>query len=709
MIRRLAKRFDFDLDYYFSGAALLATDQAVMAACGLVTTWCFSHFVPKTVYGAYGYVLALANWLTLVTLPGVSQAIQRSAARGFHGAYAKGVRQRLAAGGVSSAILLVISMILFAFGRTTEAKGAIVASALFPLTYALDDYRSVLFGMQRFGVFLIVHATITIGVAAATVTALVTRMPFLAILAANMGARGLLHILSYVFLQKFFLTNKRVDDDFSRFGWNLSLVGIIGGTAFQLDRIIIGSALGLEVMAGYELSMRLTDPVRNIGVFMNKLLFPRAVRVSGASVARRFFARVIPLSLALVAMGVAATLALPPLMHWLFPKYREAVPLAQWQTWSSLVAVALIYLETYYLSQERFHATYYWVNVVRPLAIIVLLPLFIWRWGVFGAIWTTLLARTASGVYMIGTLYFHRRLLIREELAATPAATLLPTASGACPLCGEPRSTPLWTVAAQDGSYRLAHCDSCALLRQEPHVIERASGDRPRPQLVDSVGDDRTQRHLRTRLNWWADNRPGPGEIGWRAHPLAFAGEGKRLLAIGVDDAGWAALGWRTEVADDLQHLPSPPAEYDAIVLADLETSIDPLADLRALRERLKRDGVLVVRAAWLDSTLANVAGPQWAGLDQPRRRILFTRALLASALRATGWRPAATLAHSDAASWRESFAVWRGWWGDAAAKIMAWWANRLWRGETGYVVAVRDDRSAAGWSPRETREQRVF
>ena len=92
------------------------------------------------------------------------------------------------------------------------------------------------------------------------------------------------------------------------------------------------------------------------------------------------------------------------------------------------------------------------------------------------------------------------------------------------------------------------------------------------------MGDDRTQRHLRTRLNWWADNRPGPGEIGWprfiaarwsglrlalvggRAHPLAFAGEGKRLLAIGVDDAGWAALGWRTEVADDLQHLPSPPA-----------------------------------------------------------------------------------------------------------------------------------------------------
>ena len=735
MIRRLARRLDFDFNYYLAGASLLAIDQAVMLATGLATTWCFSQFVPKVVYGAYGYVLAIANWLTLVTLPGVSQAIQRSAARGFYGAYAKGVRQRLAAGGVSSGILLIIAVLLYAFGRTTEASGALVASVLFPLTYALDDYRSVLFGMQRFGQFLTVHAIITVGAAAATITALVTHQPFIVILAANMGSRGLLHILSYVYLQKAVLTNNRVDEDFSRFGWNLSLVGIIGGTAFQLDRIIIGSALGLEVMAGYELAMRLTDPVRNIGVFMNKLLFPRAVRVSGAAVARRFFSRLFPLTLALGAMGVAATLVLPPLMHWLFPKYREAVPLAQWQTWSSLVAVALIYLETYYLSQERFHRTYYWVNIVRPLAIIALLPVFIWRWGVYGAIWTTLLARAVSGLYMWFRLFLDRGLLIREEAATTEPTPSLPTAAAPCPLCGDGRSTPALTVAARSavgGSYRLATCNSCGLMRQEPRVIAATPETRPLPSPVDSVGDEGSQRHLQRRLVWLAENRPGPIDAGWssamkarwsswrlswrggRSHPLGFHGEGRRLLAVGVDASGWAALGWRESELADTADLLADSGRYDAIVLAGLEATPDPLAVLRAARDRLKRNGVFVVHASWLDSALARLSAEHWAGLDQPRRRVLFTRETLASALRASGWRIVATADRSSVDSWvatltgRYSFL--RRYRTELAAGLagVVRFLDRRRQGDEGYLVAVRTDRSVAGWSPREVREQLI-
>jgi len=240
--------------------------------------------------------------------------------------------------------------------------------------------------------------------------------------------------------------------------------------------------------------------------------------------------------------------------------------------------------------------------------------------------------------------------------------------------------------------------------------------------MTDEAGGEKVQRHRRTWLRWAADNRPGPQEIGWPrylaarwsawraggAHPLAFAGEGKKMLLVGVEAARWSALGWRVEAVADAEYPPPTAAGYDAIVAAGLETSDDPLASLRAWRERLAPDGVLVVHAAWPDSLLGHLAGAQWAGFDQPRRRVFFTRELLAAALRSTGWRCVAAADHSSAASWLDSFPALRGRWGARLAKWSARLADGLHLGDAGWIIAVRDDKSVAGWSPREMRERLV-
>lgn len=767
MIRRLAKKLNLDLTYYLSGGSLLLVDQFMAALTGLATTWCFATYSPKKYYGAYSYILTIVGMLSLMALPGVSQAIQRSAARGCDGDLRIGVRRRLWAGAASGGVMLLVAMVLYLTGNAFTAKGVVFAAVLFPFAYAMDDYRSVLFGKQRFGAYLVAHTGIQTIVAAATIFAILTGLSFPLIILANLASRAVGNWLALRYVRHAMIQNERSDEDFHRFGWNLSLVGVIGGVSYYLDQLIIGTAFGLTALAAYGLAFRLTDPLRTLGVFLNKMVFPRAVKVSGAAVARRFLMRSIPLTLLLAAGGILATIAMGPVIIWVFPAYPEAVLLARWMIWSAIASVVIIYQETFYLSQERFNRTFYLVSLIRPLAIISLLPFFIWRWGVLGAIWTKLVIRLAEMVVLGGKLSFDYRLLLREEAGAGKVAIpLAPLEFVRCPLCGETEGEPHWSAPDRlhrlPGEFRVIRCRSCGLLRQQPRVapggIGRYYPADYRPYVARRapvVGRGRTHRLRRQWVEWLVAGRPGSDAIGWprtlallparlfgltglaRFNPLAFTGEGRRLLDVGCASGDWLiemqALGWRVAgveldeqaagAARDrglevvvgafpaVENLSGP---FDAVALRQvIEHLPDPVAALRRVRDLLDRRGILLLATPLADGWLPRLAGGYWYALDQPRHLQLFGRAQLAAALRQTGFRVVAVLNHSSTTSWTRSLDYWRPERRPLDARpavhrllgpfvrILDW----LNRGDGGMILAVRDDVPAAGWAPREIRE----
>ncbi|MDP8222699.1 MAG: methyltransferase domain-containing protein [Candidatus Lernaella stagnicola] len=778
MMRRLADRLGLDLSYYLSGGSLLLVDQAMMMAAGFATTWCFSNYAPKSFYGGWGYIMAIVGTLSLIALPGVSQAIQRSAARGHDGALAVGMRRRMKAGTIASGLLVVVAAVLYLVGKPSLAKGAMVAAVMFPIAYAMDDYRSVLFGKQRFGMYVVVHSGIQCAVATATILAIATQQPFPLILLANMATRGVGNYIGLTAVKRRVLRNEEVDHDFHSFGWNLSLVGIVGGISYHLDRIIVGATLGLTTMAAYELAFRLSEPIRSLGVFLNKLVFPRAVKVSGAAVATRFLMRLGPMVLLLAVAGVAGTVLVDPFMRVVFPKYPETIPLAKWMIWSALISVALIYLETFYLSQERFHRTFYLASLLRPLAIIIMLPFFIVRWGVYGAIWTKLIVRLAESVLLGIKLLYDRGKLRREEAAGRSSQeTLGPLETIRCPLCGEPDGELMWRVPDRlhglPGRFSVVRCPGCGLWRQQPRVTPGAIGAYyPEDYAVygserpPATGRGRTfalrERWLRRQL----DGRPGPGQAGWgrtlrdlparlfgltvaaRFNPLAVAGQGRRLLDVGCASGdfllemqahGWRVAGVEFDAAAaerarsrglEVVTGTFPEAagqltgRYHAVTIRHvIEHLPDPMAALRAARELLTPDGVLLVTTPLADGLLPHLAGEYWYPLDQPRHYHLFGRENLAGALRAAGFRVTAVLNVSSTTSWTRSFAYFAadGRWAKAARRLdEKRWVHLLVRplvrlldlfgcGDGGVLLAVRDDAPFAGYAPREIREKRVL
>jgi O-antigen/teichoic acid export membrane protein len=751
MIRRLADRLNLDLNYYLSGGALLLVDEAAIMIFGLVTTWCFSTYAPKGVYGSYGYIIAFVNMLGLIALPGLSQAIQRSSARNFDGVYLAAMRLRLAAGAVGSLALMGIACWLYFTGKGHLAKGALFAAALFPFSAAMDDYRSVLFGKQRFGVYVALHVAIQACVSAATILAILAGVQFPIILLANMTTRALGNGFSVLTMRRFVLKNDRVDPDFRRFGWNLSVIGVIGGISYYLDSVIVGSMLGLQTMAAYTLTFRLTEPIRSLGVFLNRLVFPRTVRVQGEAVARRFLSRTGWICLCLAAIGALGMWLLEPLMHLVFPRYPEAVRLTKWMMWSSLFAVPLIYLETFYLTQERFLRTYYWSATLRPALIIAALPYLTYRYGAMGAIWTKLVVRAGEASILYVKLMFDRRKLARERGGpAENAAPLGPLEFVRCPLCGETAAERLWSVpdrrSGLPGRFALARCNSCGLVRAQPRLTPDAVGRydlNGRPAAAPPPLPRESEGRLRRRAAWVkhvTSGRPGPREIGWRQTlrrwparwfgwtagrrgcPLAYRVDGRRLLTLGVAPATRAeltALGWRVEAATARRMPEQGFGNFDAILAEDwLERAADPLAELRAARARLARGGVLAVISPLADGWFAQLAGSYWPAWNQPRAYATFTRAQLAAALRITGFHVAAVLDRSDPEAWRMGLDDWLadgsfgGWprrvvrliFGPRLLAHLARWADRLHRGDRGVILAVRDDAPPAGWAPREQR-----
>jgi O-antigen/teichoic acid export membrane protein/SAM-dependent methyltransferase len=710
----VADRLNIDLAYYLGGGSLLLADETIVTLWGLITTWCFSADAPKEVYGGYGYISAFLAMLGLVALPGLSQAIQRSAARGYDGAFQVGMRQRLYAGGVGSLLMAVIAVVLYARGDHAVAKGALIAGALFPFSGAMDDYRSVLFGKQRFGLYLLMHTGIQTCVSVATIAAILWGFGLPSILFANLVTRSLGNALSVLVMRRAILRNQDVDPDFRRFGWNLSLIGIVGGISYHLDRVIVGATLGLETMAAYELSFRLTEPLRSLGVFVNRLVFPRAARVSGAAVARRFLSRTGVLCLLLGLIGVVVAVVLGPLMQLFFPKYPEAIKLIQWMMWSSLITVPLIYLETFYLTQERFVRTYYVFSTVRPVAIIAALPYMTAQYGALGAIWTKLVVRLGESLVLCAKLLFDWGRLRREEGdlgELTPP--LGPVESTWCPLCGDARVEALCTVPDRlhhlPGRFSVGRCQSCGLVRSEPRVTPGAIGRyypadyQPHASArPPALGRGRTHALRRQWLAWLTAGRPGPRDLGWvaylrtwparwfglttraRFNPLAFDGGDRRLLDVGCASGDFLlemqSLGWRVAGIEPSASAAAmartrglsvttgsfpeadPPlaGPFDAITMRQvIEHVPDPLAVLRRARESLAPGGVLMLTTPLADGFLARLAGPYWYPLDQPRHYALFGRRQLAAALRMTGFRVAAVFDHSSTTSWTRSLAYW--------------------------------------------------
>ena len=402
---RLPRVWGIDVDYYVRGGGLLFVDNLAASLIGLLTTYCFANYAGSPdVYGSYHYVQSILGLLMLFSLPGMENAVMRSASRGYDGALVRGVGLRVRYSLLGTAALWAIAFFFHVRGKRDFAAACLGASVLFPGVYSFTDFRAYLRGRHQFGTYVLYGVGSSVIGSATTIAAIFLGWGFVGILLASLAGTvagtGL-----FVALVIPRLRNRDVDEDFVPFARNLSWLAVLGTAVMYVDKLLVGSFMDMASLAYYKLATQVTDPIRTLGSLVNYLTFPRLVKVSGRGAFERFRRRV-PLAVALlVPVGLAFAVAAPFLVRHLFARFAASIPMVGWMIVANLLAIWLTYLDTFYTSQERLHRVYYVNNVIRNGATVALMFLMIRHWGAMGMIWARIIARGGGALYLMARIY----------------------------------------------------------------------------------------------------------------------------------------------------------------------------------------------------------------------------------------------------------------------------------------------------------------
>lgn len=400
----LPRVFGIDLDYYVKGGGLLLVDYAATTGFGFLVVFCFTNYSTKELYGSYTYMQSILFILMLFSLPGMGTAVMRSSSLGYDGALLKGISLRLRFSLLGSLALWGCAAVFHYLGKPQFAVASLWCSAFFPMLFSFTDFRHYLQGRQWFGTYVIYGVISTSISSCATIAAILWDGSFLIILLSNLGSRILADVFFVLLLVPKF-RNRKVDDDFIPFARNLSGLAVLGTIVLQVDKLLIGSYLGMIELALYKLAWTLTEPIRALGVFLNRLTFPRFVKYSGRAAFVRYRKKLPIAILMIFPIWLAAALLLPLVVRHLFPDYTDSIRLLQWMIASNVITILLIHLETFYVSQERLQRIFYLANIVRMTLMLLLMLLLIGPFGSLGVIWSRLVVRVGGLAFYLYRIY----------------------------------------------------------------------------------------------------------------------------------------------------------------------------------------------------------------------------------------------------------------------------------------------------------------
>jgi len=374
-----------DLKSVVAGGALLSVERAVDLVGRFVALFVFARFASKDVYGVYTYLQSWFGALVFLSLPGLSTAVFRSSARGFDGDYLKGIFLRLRFSLIASATFVGLSVYFSYIGDSAVARGFVFAAALALPLYALSDYRSFLHGKKKFGLATLIAGTLVFSRTALVVIGIAIGLGGAAIFGLNLLGQGIVLIVG-LFAAFSLRTNADRDPKFLSYGAILSGIAVLGSLSYYIDRLAIGSLLSMEALANYGVAFLLTEPLREFGVVLNRLFFPRFAANQKADWDRPYLRALLLAVLAFVALYYPVFLLYRLGVTWLFPQYIDALPLVKWLLVAAFAGVLVILMETYFLSQDRWLPFEYRYTAGMKLSQLVFVPAGVYLWGVFGAI-----------------------------------------------------------------------------------------------------------------------------------------------------------------------------------------------------------------------------------------------------------------------------------------------------------------------------------
>jgi len=388
-INEYGKRYQIDLAYAIKNEFWVYLRLGISLIIGLAVSVAFTRLAPKEVFGQYNFIMAILAIASIISIPGLNNAVLRSTARGNEGNYKQAVKIKILWSLLGIPALLGVGAYYYYYNIQIIGIGLMMSSIFFPFIHALNTWDSFLIGKKRFDLTARYGSTqVAINAAAIIIILFLNANHLVLILATYFITNSSLACLLYRRSLKY-IENDVKDNECKRYGYFLTTANIIGTLAKNIDKILIGTLLGAPELAIYAIAIiiptRIKDVLKKVwGPFAPKLAQDE---ITMGQVQQKTKKLILPL--ALIALGGS-------LLYWLFiddimlllfgTKYVEAGIYSKMLLLMILASVPNVFLGVFTIVKKKTRSIVL-VYHIFPFLKLLIMSGFIYQWGILGAVW----------------------------------------------------------------------------------------------------------------------------------------------------------------------------------------------------------------------------------------------------------------------------------------------------------------------------------
>lgn len=391
LLRRGERYTGTDNVYLAKGGFWFTLAQFLGSASSLLLAILFSHFIKKETYGTYQYFLSWGSILALASLTGMSGALTRAVAQGNDRTLFSVLKARLRWGLLGTAAGLAVGGYYLTRSRPDLFWGFAIIGAAFPAMTALSAWVDYAIGKKRFDLHARYNSLETLAAAAALVAAILFHANAITLVAAFALAHLLANGLGYWLTLRRIPPTGGIDAESLRYGRRLTRLDLLTNLATYLDRIIIFTLLGSQETAVYAFAIAPPEQLKGYLKNLHYLALPKVAARPIAEIRPTFFKKYFLMMGIVAGMVGIYVVAAPWLYRLLFPNYLEAIGLSQLFS-LSLVTTAAVLPSAIFIGHEKYaENTRY--QLTTSAVNIVLLAVFVWKWGLLGAVLARIVGR----------------------------------------------------------------------------------------------------------------------------------------------------------------------------------------------------------------------------------------------------------------------------------------------------------------------------
>ncbi len=395
-LRWSEKYTKMDMVYLARGSFWSVAGQVSASLIALILSVAMARYVPKDVYGQYKYILAIVSVLSVFSLNGIGSAVLQSAARGFDGALADSFKANLR---WSFAIFIgtfALGGYYLIAGNFVLGLGILIGGSVTPFLGSFNLYSPFLSGKKEFArqAWYADFVTNIIPAVALIATAYIAPRP-LPLIAVYFSANLAATAFAYWRTARRLHSAAEHDPHMLSYGKHLSLIGILGGIAGNIDQLLLFHFAGATDLAIYNFATGIPDqmkgPLKTLDAMTQARFANRESTDIHASIRNKMFWLFIT-SIIVIASYI---LLAPYLYLFLFPAYAVAIPYSQIYALSLFAMIASPAVS--FLSAKKKVREQYAASISVSVFQIIVMSIGVTYWGLLGLIIARVLTRFFNG------------------------------------------------------------------------------------------------------------------------------------------------------------------------------------------------------------------------------------------------------------------------------------------------------------------------